>query len=243
MKGGNVLKVAIVGLGQIGGSMALKLQKNGLQPDLFDIDPEVCNLLNAKCEEFDRHGYDLVVLALHLPVLLKKIERLPNDNLYLDTASVKFPVVEKARKIGLKFIGGHPIAGNERIGPESWDSEMFNGRPFALVSVDASKREKKIAEKFVEILGAHVVWTEASKHDIALAYTSHAPYFVSTVLKKLGNPYKELSGPGYASMVRLANQNPKLGRVFEKYNSQNVADALEKIAIEIRKVADEVRRC
>ena len=243
MKGVDDLQIAIVGLGQIGGSIALKLQKMGLRPELFDIDPKVCALLNAKCEEFNGHGYDLVILALHVPVLLRKIEKLPKDNLYLDTASIKFPIMEKVRKMGLNFIGGHPIAGNERVGPDSWDSEMFNGKPFALISVSASESEKEIVEKFVGILGARAVWTEAFKHDVALAYTSHAPYFISAVLKKLGTPYEELSGPGYASMTRLANQNPKLGRVFKKYNSQNVANVLEKVAVEIRKIADEMRKC
>ena len=243
MKGVNILKIAIVGLGQVGGSMALKLRKTGLHPDLFDIDPKICGLLNARCEEFEGHGYDLVVLALHIPVLLEKIEKLSKDNLYLDTASVKFPIMEKAQKMGLKFIGGHPIAGNERVGPESWDSDMFNGRPFVLVDNDASRGERKIVEEFVEILEAHAIWTEPSKHDTALAYTSHAPYFVSTVLKKLGTPYEEMSGPGYASMTRLANQNPELGEVFKKYNSKNVANVLEKIADDIKKIADEVKKC
>lgn len=237
------MKIAIVGLGQIGGSMALKLRRIGLYPDLFDIDPKICSLLNARCEEFDGHEYDLVILALHIPVLLEKIEKLPKDNLYLDTASVKFPIMEKAKKMGLKFIGGHPIAGNERVGPESWDSEMFDGRPFVLTGKSAYRRERKIVEEFVEILGAHPIWADASKHDTALAYTSHAPYFISTVLKKLGTPYEEMSGPGYASMTRLANQNPELGEVFKKYNSENVANVLEKIADDIKKIADEVKKC
>ncbi len=237
------MKIAIVGLGQIGGSIALKLREIGIHPALFDIDPEICKLLNARCEKFNFHGYDLVVLALHIPILLEMMDELPEDNLYLDTASVKSQVVEKARKLELKFIGGHPIAGNERIGPASWDLHLFEGRPFALVDVNSTVQEKGTAEKFVELLGSKIVWTNAKAHDLALTYTSHAPYFVSVALKNLGTRYEELAGPGYASMTRLSNQDPKLANVFVEYNSKNTSNALREIANEIVKIADKVEKC
>ena len=237
------MKVAIVGLGQIGGSIALKLHKVGIRPDLFDVNPEICKLLNAKCEKFNFHGYDLVVLALHIPILLEMMDELPEDNLYLDTASVKSQVVEKAKKLGLRFIGGHPIAGNERIGIASWDPHLFEDRAFALVDVNSTGQEKEIAEKFVELLGSKIVWTDAKAHDLALTYTSHAPYFVSVVLKSLGSRYEKLAGPGYASMTRLSNQDPKLANVFVEYNSENTSNVLREIANEILKIAGEVEKC
>ena len=237
------MKIAIVGLGQIGGSMALKLHEIGIRPDLFDVDPKICELLDARCEKFNAHGYDLVVLALHIPVLLEIMNELPKDNFYLDTASVKSQVVEKAKELELKFIGGHPIAGNERIGPASWDSSLFEGKSFALVDVNSTEQEKEVAEKFVKLLGSETVWTDAEAHDLALAHVSHALYFVSKALKKLGDPYEAFAGPGYSSMTRLAKQDPKLGGVFVKYNRQNVATVLETVADEIKKIATEVRKC
>ncbi len=237
------MRVAIVGLGQIGGSMALKLRDLGLQPDLFDLDPKICSLLGGRCEEFEGEGYDLVVLALHIPVLLRVMEVLPPNNLYLDTASVKSQVVEKAKKIGLRFVGGHPIAGNELTGPESWDSTLFERRPFALVDVNCTEQDKELAEKFVISLGASCFWIDSKMHDLALAYTSHALYFVSVALKNIGKPYEDLAGPGYSSMTRLAKQNPKLAEVFAKYNGKNTSVALRKIADEILKMANEVEKC
>lgn len=237
------MKIAIVGLGQIGGSMALKLHEIGIHPDLFDVKPKICNLLDARCEKFNAHGYDLVVLALHIPVLLEVMNKLPKENLYLDTASVKSQITVKAKELELRFVGGHPIAGNERSGPTSWDSNLFEGKPFALVDVNSTKQEKEIVEEFVKLLGSKTVWTDAKAHDLALAYTSHALYFVSKTLKKLGDPYEAFAGPGYSSMIRLAKQDPKLGEVFVKYNHQNVATVLETIADEIEKIATEVRKC
>ena len=237
------MKIAVVGLGQIGGSIALKLHELGIHPDLFDINPEICKLLNARCEKFNSHGYDLVVLALHIPILLEVMDELPEDNLYLDTASVKSQVFEKAKKLELRFIGGHPIAGNERIGSASWDPHLFENRTFALLDVNSTMQEKETAEKFVGLLGSKIVWTDAKAHDLALAYTSHAPYFVSVALKNLGTTYEEFAGPGYASMTRLSKQNASLGEIFMKYNAQNIANVLECIADEIKKIAAEVRKC
>jgi prephenate dehydrogenase len=236
------MKIAIVGLGQIGGSMALKLREVGIKPDLFDVNEELCAALNAKCESFDGVGYDLVVLALHIPVLLKMMNKLPKDNLYIDTASVKSQVVEKAKRSGLRFIGGHPIAGNERVGMQAWDPHLFENKTFVLVKGNCNEQDEKKAEEFVKILGSKPVWTTAEEHDLALAYTSHAPYFVSVALKNVSKSHEKFAGPGYQSMTRLSKQDPKLAKVFVDYNGKNTAMVLRKIAAEITKIADEVEK-
>lgn len=236
------MKIAVVGLGQIGGSVALKLRETGENPDLFDIDDSICRRIGGKREDFRGHGYDLVVLALHTDILLEEMKTLPRDNLYLDTASVKVPVVEAASANALKLIGGHPIAGNERKGPDSWDPGMFEGRPFALVDTGAGKAEKDTAETLVRLLGAVPEWTDAEFHDLALAHTSHAPYFVSCAIKSVGRPYEKFSGPGYDSMTRLARQDPALGRAFGRYNTPAVADVLEKVSKKLADMAEELRK-
>ena len=236
------MKVAVVGLGQIGGSMALRMRKLGIDTELYDINEKTAKLLGGKCEKFNAIGYDLVVLALHIPVILELIENLPRENLYLDTASVKEQVVNKAKERGLHFVGGHPIAGNEKIGPESWDKNLFEGRKFVLVDVHSTKEERGKIEKFVEMLGSEPLWTTVEEHDRALAYTSHAPYFVSLAIKRIGEKFEEYAGPGYSSMTRLAKQDPKLGEVFKLYNAHNTASALRTVANEILKIANEVER-
>lgn len=234
------MKIAIVGLGQIGGSMALKLREVGVKADLFDVDPKICSLLNANCKNFDGKGYDLVVLALHIPVLLKIMNELPKDNLYLDTASVKSQVVEMAKKAGLRFIGGHPIAGNERVGPDSWDAHLFEGKPFALVEANGNSEDKKTVEEFAKLLGSNPIWTTAKEHDVSLAHTSHAPYFVSIAVKRVGKNHEKFAGPGYESMTRLSKQDPKLADVFITYNGVNTAKVLREVANEILKMANKI---
>lgn len=233
------MKIAIVGLGQIGGSMALRLKEKGYDPDLFDLNHELCDELNGKCEEFSGHGYDLVILALYADVILKIMKNLPKDNLYLDTASVKAPIVDCALKNGIRLIGGHPIAGNEKKGKESWDSKMFENSPFAIVDTQVGGIE--IVNEFVFALGANPVIVNSEFHDMALAHTSQGLYFISKALKALGEPYESLSGPGYKSMTRLSKQNPLLEETFRKYNSENISlflndviKALEKISAELK---------
>lgn len=232
------MKIAIVGLGQIGGSMALRLRKIGYDPDLFDIDSELSHALGGRCENFSGHGYDIVVLALYPDVILNMMKKLPRDNLYLDTASIKLPIVKEAIEKGLRFVGGHPIAGNEKVGKASWDPDLFEGRPFALVETPNSNLD--VALRFVEMLGSKPVIVDAQYHDKALAYTSQGLYFVSNVLKSLGTPYETLSGPGYASMTRLSRQNPLLGESFKKYNSKNISKFLDELMNELKKISEEL---
>ncbi|MGC8612308.1 MAG: prephenate dehydrogenase [Athalassotoga sp.] len=233
------MKIAIVGLGQIGGSMTLRLRRRGYNPDLFDINCELARSLGGNCETFSGHGYDIVVLALYPDVILNMIEKLPKDNLYLDTASVKVSIVKRAAELGLNFVGGHPIAGNEKTGKDSWDPDLFDGRPFALVETPNSKID--VAIKFVEILGSNPVIVDAEYHDRALAYTSQGLYFISKVIKSLGTPYEALSGPGYASMTRLSKQSPLLGESFKRYNSKNISEFLDEIIEELKKISEELK--
>ncbi len=233
------MRIAIVGLGQIGGSMALRLRKYGYTPDLFDTNCDLANSLGGRCTPFSGHGYDIVVLALYPDVILKMMESLPKDNFYLDTASVKVPLVKKAIEIGLNFVGGHPIAGNERTGKDSWDVDLFEGRPFALVKTPNSKIDAAV--KFVGILGSKPVVVDAEYHDRALARTSQGLYFVSKAIKSIGTPYEALSGPGYASMTRLSKQNPLLEESFKRYNPKNISQFLDEIIEELKKISEELK--
>ncbi len=236
------MRIAIVGLGQIGGSMALKLRSLGYNPDLFDLDPQLCQSLNGKCEQFKGHGYDLVILALYADVILKIMDDLPRDNLYLDTASVKAPIVKKASEIGLKFVGGHPIAGNEKSGKDSWDLNLFEDRPFAIVKTNVDDSSIKIVMKFVEMIGSKPVMIDAELHDKAIVYTSQGLYFISKAVKELGLPYEALAGPGYASMTRLSKQNPLLEETFKKYNSKNISEFLKEMIKALEIIAKDLER-
>ncbi len=236
------MKTAIIGLGQIGGSIALKLRERGEDPDLFDIDERICQTINGRCERFSGRGYDLVILALHTDILIETMKILPKDNLYMDTASIKKPVIEAAKENGLEFVGGHPIAGNEKKGMNSWDPKLFEGRPFALVDTGIGSSKKETVERFVGLLEAIPEWIGAEFHDLALAHTSHAMYFLSRVVKNIGEPYEMLSGPGYDSMTRLSKQDPALGKAFERYNARNVADVLDEVSERLKEVAREMRK-
>ncbi len=236
------MRIAIVGLGQIGGSMALKLRNSGYNPDLFDINPQICQSIGGRCEEFKGHGYDLVVLALYSDVILKIMNDLPKDNLYLDTASVKVPIIKAASSAGLKFVGGHPIAGNERTGKDSWDPDMFEGRPFAIIKANADDSSMKIVMEFIRKLGANPVAVDAELHDKALAYTSQGLYFISKAIKTLGLPYEALSGPGYSSMTRLSKQSPLLEETFKKYNSKNISEFLDEMIKALQMISEDLKK-
>ena len=150
--------------------------------------------------------------------------------------------MKKAKEIGLKFVGGHPIAGNERTGKDSWDPEMFEGRPFAIVKTNLDDASMRIVMELISTIGSHPVTIDAEFHDKALAHTSQGLYFISKIIKTLGLPYESLAGPGYSSMTRLSKQNPLLEETFKRYNSKNISEFLDETIKALENISKDLKK-
>jgi prephenate dehydrogenase len=129
----------------------------------------------------------------------------------------------------VRAVGGHPIAGNEKRGLAGAHAKLFEGAPFALLPVGG--RVPPVITRLVRALGTTARRVTPQRHDAALARTSHLPWLVSRALAALGAAAarEHLSGPGFASMTRLAQADPRVAGAYTRANAKQVRAAWKQL--------------
>jgi prephenate dehydrogenase len=247
-------KVAIVGLGLIGGSMGAAFRRSGHFVRGYDANSGVMDSAKrlglvddlAEGPKSCVVGVNAVFLAVPVMAILGLLpvvgEAAPNEAIIIDAGSVKKPIVEAMQLLpsAHRMVGGHPLAGNEHSGPGSSDPDLFLGRPFLLCgSKRTSPQTMDDAYEMVRVLGAEPAQLSAEEHDQILARTSHVPQFVSTLLASCLEPGDfEYAGPGLRDMTRLAASEPAMWRDIAISNSANIAMALRVLAARLNDAAE-----
>ena len=251
-------KVAIVGLGLIGGSLALAVRETWPGGLVIGVDDkpvlERAMLRHAIDVAADdpvvMAEADLVVLAApvrtNLALLAELEEHLPGAAVVTDVGSTKRDVVEAARVLParLTFIGGHPLGGAPRSGIDHARPDLFRDRPWLFTPSD--DRHGDTVEKlrqFVTGFGAvpHVLAPDA--HDRLLAFLSHVPQLTASVLMHvvgdaIGEDGLALSGRGLADTTRLASSPADIWKDICATNADEVGAALDALIVELRAVRD-----
>jgi prephenate dehydrogenase len=237
--------LAIIGLGLMGGSLALNLKSRCRS--LSALDPDQATLDLAMRQEIVHHvaseparilaDADLVILACPVPSIMNWIGFLPtyiqHPCIILDIGSTKREIMAAFEGLPPNFdpIGGHPICGRERLSLENAERFLFRDAPFVLTQLDrSSQRARSAALKIVSALGSYPVWLDAEDHDRILASTSHLPYLLSSALA-LTTPTDcaPLIGPGFLSTSRLAGTPSSMMLGVVQSNRDNVLTALHRL--------------
>jgi prephenate dehydrogenase len=234
-------RLAIVGLGLMGGSLALALR--GQCAALLGIDPNPVTLELARrrgvvdVAAADPAGLlpqaDVIILAAPVTAILRLLEALPalhpGPALVLDLGSTKTRIVEAMERLPERFdpIGGHPMCGKERGGLAQADGLLFRGAPFAFTPLERTRPPARhFASQLAEALGAHPLWLDPVTHDRWVAATSHLPYLVANALAAC-TPLEAapLVGSGFRSATRLAPTSPGMMMDVIMTNQQNILAA------------------
>lgn len=234
-------RVAIVGVGLIGGSFALALRRSGFEGDIWGVSSAATLEKAVERRIIDRGltleaaaSADLVFLATPISVILGSLPQLQQwagpATLITDAGSTKRQIVERAR--GLRFLGGHPMAGKETSGLEQADPDLFDGRPWILTP-DGPLPDR--AGQLVDLLtriGARVHWMSPSEHDRWVAACSHLPQLTSTALALAISSFQDArsvpAGPGLRDMLRLAESPWGLWRDILATNADEVKPLLDR---------------
>jgi prephenate dehydrogenase len=237
-------KIAIVGLGLMGGSLALALQ--GKCAALYGIDSNHATLKLALdkriVDEADSDlarlsalpQVDLVILATPVLTIIDFIQKLPSliqkSCIILDLGSTKKDIVQAMSALPESFdpLGGHPVCGKEKLGLENADARLFQNAPFIITPLErTTRRARKAAEQIVSVIGANLIETDAEEHDRALAFTSHLPFLISSALV-LSTPveYSLLIGTGFRSTSRLAGTPSHMMMGILKSNRDNILNGI-----------------
>ncbi len=235
-------RVGIVGLGLIGGSIALAIRARWPETTILGLDrPDRAaealrrGAIDQTVALGDLAGADLVVLAVPPPAILELIPELAglgSATVITDVASTKRQVVAAARAASLPaFVGGHPMAGTERAGIAHARADLFQARPWLLVEGTGGPAAGALVERLVRGLGAAPQWIDADAHDRQAAYVSHLPHLVAVALMNaaadgIGREGLRMAGPAFGDMTRLASSPPDLWQDIVPANADFIMEAL-----------------
>jgi len=235
-------RVAILGLGLMGGSLAMRLK--GHCRELLGIDNNADTIKLAErialCDRLSTQpadllpDADLIILATPIGTVLRLIPELPaatsGGPIVLDFGSTKVEIVRALNRLPARFdpIGGHPMCGKERSSLVEAESTLFQGAAFALVPLPrTSLRARSAAEQLVKLAGAHPVWLNETTHDRWVSATSHTPFLIANALASATPPeVAPMVGPGYRSTTRVATSPSSVMLDILLTNRENVVENL-----------------
>lgn len=250
--------VLVVGTGLIGTSIALALRRTGTRDDIYlaDRDPATAiraAALGAGVAELPAQEPWLVVLAVPpgaVPAALRSLQARYPAAAYTDVSSAQQQPQARARELGCdlrRYVGGHPLAGRERSGPEAARAELFVGRPWVLVPLPETDTDTlERARRLAELCGARPTLRTPQEHDDAVALMSHAPQVVaSAVAARLvagADRDLELAGGGVRDLTRIAASDPALWVDILQANAGPVADVLDAVVADLTRTSAALRQ-
>jgi prephenate dehydrogenase len=250
-------RIAIVGVGLIGGSLALQLNEKGLASKLIGVDSNRDHQKKAlelglvdEIMELDEaiENSDVLILAIPVDVMVKILPHVLDtikNQVLIDMGSTKSEMMRIANghaKRG-RYVATHPMWGTEYSGPQAAVHGAFENK--AVIICDADKSDKDAAEwtkNMYRKIGMHLLEMDAVAHDLHAAYVSHISHITSfalanTVLEKEreDDAIFELASAGFESTVRLAKSNPAMWVPIFMQNRENVLDVLNEHISQLRK--------
>ena len=240
------MKIGIVGLGLIGGSLAIDLRAQGheilgvsrrentcqiaLSRGIVDQGSTSLNLLSSA---------EIIIVCTPIKAIALTVKQLipilNSDTIITDVGSVKYPIVNTCTKLWSNFVGGHPMAGTAASGIDAAQADLFAGAayvftPTAQTSPLAIEKLKAIALS----LNAVPYVCEPAVHDRAVSWISHLPVMVSAALIEsclqdepaVLQLARHLASSGFRDTSRVGGGNPELGVMMAKYNREELLRSL-----------------
>jgi prephenate dehydrogenase len=229
--------VGVVGLGQLGGSLAAALLAAGRPVAGWDVDPAARDAAAARGVQITKELSGIVVLAVPLPAMATALDELAVDpaTTVTDLGSVKRPVLDTlGRALGGRFVGGHPMCGTERSGHTAVDPGLFSGARWALCLEPDTElpRWLRVAEVAMAV-GAEVVPVTAAEHDEAVAAISHVPHLLAAALAaaagEAGPLALALSAGSFRDGTRVIGSDPAFVTAMVEGNTGPTAGALARV--------------
>lgn len=252
------MKTTVIGLGLIGGSIALDLKRARLASALvgMDLNPEhgrkslELGLVDSLATEDESlSNSDLVVLAIPvnalsklLPLILDVVKK---DAVVIDTGSTKSLICRAVANHPNRsqFVASHPIAGTENSGPDAAFHGLFKNKTNIICEAEkSSEKALAVAGKVFDALGMNTIFMEPEEHDKHVAYVSHLSHVSSFLLGQTVLDIERdeknifaLAGSGFASTVRLAKSSPDMWAPIFEQNAEYLSQALHEYIMHLQK--------
>jgi prephenate dehydrogenase len=254
------MRIALIGVGLIGGSVGLAARARIDEAFVVGFDPDPATIRTAlRIGAIDTAAEsvaeavgdaDLVIVAapMHsMPRVIREVlDAAPPECAITDVGSVKRPVIEAAGGDG-RLVAGHPLAGSESAGVQHARADLFEGATWYLVPHELSHGTRfEQVHRVVSQLGARPTTIDAKTHDTLMAMTSHLPHVLANVLvEQVGEAIGDdqavpATGPSFRDATRVAGSNPPLWAGIYSANRGALAGQLDRVIARLMEVRDKI---
>jgi len=248
------MKIGIIGLGLMGGSLGLALKNIKFISKICGFDHNL-----SHCEEALKLGLveeilsfseikkcDVIFLAIPVEAIIevvKNLKEIPKETTIIDLGSTKEKIIKSVPKeIRSNFIAAHPMAGTEKFGPSAAIENLYHDKVVVLCDMDESgDNHKNRAIQIFSHIGMKIVFMNSHNHDIHASFISHLPHALSYALANsvMGREDPKsillLAGGGFKDMSRIAKSSPLMWSDIFKQNRENLINAINLFEKELSK--------
>ncbi|HSR73240.1 MAG TPA: prephenate dehydrogenase [Sulfurovum sp.] len=249
------IKVGIVGLGLMGGSLSLALQKHSQAYYFIGLDHNEVHcsdalklgLVDEICTSLETlRGCDIIVLSIPVDGIISIAQELGPLNAsctVIDLGSTKEKIsLSIPSDIRENFVAAHPMTGTEKFGPTAALEDLYTDKVVVLCDLEKSgEYQQKIAKKLFTDIGMNIVCMGSKEHDRHAAFISHMPHAVSYALanavmaQEASKSIIALAGGGFRDMSRIAKSSPNMWEDIFRQNKANVLEAINAFQTELKK--------
>ena len=242
------MNVGIIGLGLIGGSIALKIKeidKNtviyGLDKDMYSMSYSLSKgIIDKKLDIKSIDKLKYIFIAIPVDAIKSEIEsilnKISNDTLVIDLGSTKYEICKRVLDHANRknFLAAHPIAGTEFSGPSAATNNLFDNKVLILCETEKTDQHLLLdALKIFDLMNMKIINMDSIEHDKHIAYVSHLSHISSFMLGKTvmnkeddQDTIYDMAGSGFESTVRLAKSSPETWASIFVENKNNIVESL-----------------
>ena len=254
------MDIAIVGLGLMGGSLALSLKKLNFIDSVVGSDHNRTHQKQAlelslvdKIVEFEEIiNYDVIILAIPVDGVISALSQLtdiPKECTIIDLGSTKAKIVESIPHVIRKnFVAAHPMTGTEYFGPTAAVDNLYDNKAVVLCDLeDSGELQRKRAKKIFKALNMNKYFMKSHEHDRHAAFISHMPHVISySIANTVMNQENKqnilaLAAGGFRSMSRLAKSSPYMWEDIFRQNKSNLLEAVELFEKELNQLKTNIQ--
>ncbi|SMP86190.1 prephenate dehydrogenase [Epsilonproteobacteria bacterium SCGC AD-308-P11] len=253
------MNIAIIGLGLMGGSLALSLKRLDFVTSVVGSDHNKqhqkdaleLNLVDKIVDFNETKNYDVVFLAIPVNGIIAALQNLKGvdeNTTIIDLGSTKEIIISSVPlELRKNFVAAHPMTGTENYGPYAAIEGLYDDKVVVLCNLeDSGEHQAKVAKKIFKSLNMKKYFMKAKEHDRHAAFISHMPHAISyslanTVMKQeQKDNILALAAGGFRSMSRLAKSSPFMWEDVFKQNKSNILEAIELFEHELSRLKQSI---
>ena len=242
------MNVGIIGLGLIGGSLALKIKEIDTNTVIYGLDKDMDSMsyslskgiIDKKLDIKSIDNLKYIFIAIPVDAIKSEIEsilnKISNDTLVIDLGSTKYEICKRVLDHANRknFLAAHPIAGTEFSGPSAATNNLFDNKVLILCETEKTDQDLLMdALKIFDLMNMKIINMDSIEHDKHIAYVSHLSHISSFMLGKTVMNKEEdqdtiydMAGSGFESTVRLAKSSPETWASIFVENKNNIVESL-----------------